>query len=161
MKVKPIMAKFEAYCNPRRNVTWERHVFNTRNQLPGESIDHFVTDLRTKARTCEFGELTDSLIRDRIIEGVNNDGICSRLLREADLPLQKALDICRASEATTTQMKSLTSEHDIPTTGIETIAKNQQQNLEPLRVADVEDNIHNNSALLSVLNVINVDKKSF
>ena len=123
MKVKPIMAKFEAYCNPRKNVTWERHVFNTRNQLPGESIDHLVTDLRTKARTCEFGELTDSLIRDRIIEGVNNDGIRSRLLREADLPLQKALDICRASEATTTQMKSLTSEHNIPTAGIETIAK--------------------------------------
>ena len=26
IKVKPIMAKFEAYCNPRKNVTWERRV---------------------------------------------------------------------------------------------------------------------------------------
>ena len=39
MKVKQIMAKFEAYCNPRR----ERHVSNNRNQLPGEPIDHFMT----------------------------------------------------------------------------------------------------------------------
>ena len=35
MKVKPIMDKFEAYCNPRKNVTWERHVFNNRIQQPG------------------------------------------------------------------------------------------------------------------------------
>ena len=97
-----------------------------------------MTDLHTKARTCEFGELTGSLIRDHILEGVNDDGIRSRLLREADLPLQKDLDICRASEAATTQMKSLTSEHDIPTAGIETISKkNQQQNLEPLHVANL------------------------
>ena len=85
MKVEPIMAKFEAYCNPRKNVTWERHVFNTRSQLPGEPIDHFVTDLRMKAKTCEFGELTDSLIRDRVVEGVRDDSTRSRLLRESSL----------------------------------------------------------------------------
>ena len=60
MKVKPIMDKSEAYCNPRKNVTWERHVFNNRIQQPGEPIDHFVTDLHTKAKTCEFGTLTAS-----------------------------------------------------------------------------------------------------
>ena len=120
MKVKPIMAKFEAYCNPRKNVTWERHIFNTRNQLPGESIDHYGTDLRTKAKTCEFGELADNLIRDRIVEGVNDDGLRSRLLSKNDLLLQKALDICRAGEATSTQMKSLT-QSDNPTAGIKTI----------------------------------------
>ena len=119
MKVEQIMAKFEAYCNPRKNVTWERHVFNNRNQLPGEPIDHFVTDLRTKAKTCEFGTLTDSLIRDRIVEGVLDDGIRSRLLRETSLTLQKALDICRSSEAASTQMKSLTN--DNPGASIATI----------------------------------------
>ena len=119
MKVKQIMAKFEAYCNPRKNVTWERHVFNNRNQLPGEPIDHFVTDLRTKAKTCEFGTLTDSLIRDRIVEGVLDDSIRSRLLRETSLTLQKALDICRSSEAASTQMKSLTN--DNPGASIATI----------------------------------------
>ena len=99
MKVKPIMAKFEACCNPRKNVTWERHLFNNRRQLPGEPIDHFVTDLHTKAKTCEFGELTDSLIRDRIVEGVLDDRTRSRLLRELSLTLQSALDICQSSEA--------------------------------------------------------------
>ena len=30
--IPAIMVKFEAYCNPRKNVTWECHLFNTRNQ---------------------------------------------------------------------------------------------------------------------------------
>ena len=81
MKVKPIMAKFKAYCNPRKNITWERHLFNTRTQQVGQTINHFVTDLRTKAKTCEFGSLTDSLIKDRIVEGVHDERTRSRLLR--------------------------------------------------------------------------------
>jgi len=66
-KVDKITKKFDEYCNPRKNVTWERHKFNTRNQQVGESIDQYVTDLKTKAQTCEFGTLKDSLIRDRIV----------------------------------------------------------------------------------------------
>ena len=30
-KVAKILEKFEAYCVPRKNITWERHVFNTHN----------------------------------------------------------------------------------------------------------------------------------
>jgi len=33
-KVMKILEKFEAYCVPWRNITWERHVFNTQNQHP-------------------------------------------------------------------------------------------------------------------------------
>ncbi len=37
-KVDKIMEKFEAYCNPRKNITWERHVFNTNvNNLANQS----------------------------------------------------------------------------------------------------------------------------
>jgi len=38
-KVAKILEKFEAYCVPQRNITWERNVFNTRNQHDGETID--------------------------------------------------------------------------------------------------------------------------
>ena len=112
MKVEPIVKKFKQYCNIRRNITWERHTFNTRNQMPGETVDYYATDpdLRTKARTCVFANLlvTDGLIRDRIVCGITDDHTRSRLLRETDLSLKKTLDTCRASEATSAQMKSLT-----------------------------------------------------
>ena len=112
-KVETILAKFAAYCIPRTNVTWERHVFNTRNQRDDENIDQYVTDLRKKAQTCEFQNLRDGLIRDRIVCGIKCDKTRSRLLKEPDLTLQKAIDICRANEAALTQMKSFaTNAHD-------------------------------------------------
>ena len=136
------MAKFEAYCNPRKNVTWERHLFNNRSQLPGEPIDHFMIDLRTKAKTCEFGERTDSLIRDRIDEGVLDDRTRSRLLRESSLTLQSALDICRSSEAAFAQLKSLTNDNQA--VGVETIDQrksNSNTKYTTRAVANLEDDI--------------------
>ena len=58
------------YCNPCKNITWERHKFNTWNQQPGENIDQYATDLKTKAQMCEFAQLKDSLIRDRSMCGI-------------------------------------------------------------------------------------------
>ena len=43
-KVDKITEKFDEYCNPRKNVTWERHKFNTKNQQVGETIDQYVCD---------------------------------------------------------------------------------------------------------------------
>ena len=39
LKVDKIMQNFNAYCMLRKNVTWERNMFNTRNQCAGEIID--------------------------------------------------------------------------------------------------------------------------
>ena len=57
----------------------------------GETIDQYVTDLRTKARSCEFGELRDSLIQDRIICGIIFDKTRGILLREGDISLRRNL----------------------------------------------------------------------
>ena len=62
-KLDNVMEKSEEYCAPRKNITWERHIFNTRYQKPNEPIDQYVTDLRNKATRCEFGTLIDGLIR--------------------------------------------------------------------------------------------------
>ena len=117
-KVDKIMENINSYCIPRKNVTWEQHVFNTCKQHVGKTIDQYVTDLQTKAQTCEFTELKDSLIRDRIVCGITCDKTRSRLLKESDLTFQKTLDICRANGATVTRLESFgasnpTTEHDI------------------------------------------------
>ncbi|XP_069109676.1 uncharacterized protein [Argopecten irradians] len=106
-KLDKICQQFESYCNPRKNITYERHVFFTRNMREGEKIDAYVTDLKTKAATCEFSTLQDSLIRDRIICGIRNVHLRERLLREKDLTLEKCVEFCRASEASSMQLKEL------------------------------------------------------
>lgn len=56
-------------------------------------------NVRFKSVFFSFLELNDSLVRD--------DQMKARLLRKADLTLNKALDMCRATEITLTQMKAL------------------------------------------------------
>ncbi len=111
--VSTILQKFDEYCIPPANTTYQRHIFNTRSQHEGETIDHYVTDLRNKAKTCDFGTLNDSLIRDRIVCGIRNDQVRIRLLREKNLDLVTAVGICRANELSSSQMKDLTSAVDV------------------------------------------------
>ena len=87
---------------------FERYRFWECKQQEGETIDQFITELRTRARSCEFGDQHDSMIRDRIVFGVRDSRLKERLLRESsELTLEKAASICRAGEASSSQVKEL------------------------------------------------------
>ena len=74
----------------------------TRDQASGqsgESIDQYVTELRTLAAACEWGELKDDLICSRIVSGIPSRTVHERLLRESELSLKRAVEICRVAES--------------------------------------------------------------
>ena len=71
-KIDDVIAKFESRCLPQRNETYERYLFNKREQEPGESIDQYCTALMRLSEHCGFMNLRDSLIRDRLTLGVKN-----------------------------------------------------------------------------------------
>ena len=97
--VTKILAKFEEYCRPRKNVVYERYKFWSRDQIDDEPVDKWVKDLRIMAVNCEFNEQEDYMIRDKIVFGIRDGRVKERMLRESDLSMQKALDICRAAES--------------------------------------------------------------
>ena len=69
-----VMAKMEKYCIGEVNEIYERYCFNKRDKLPTESVDCFVAELKTLAKTCNFCDcLRDSLIRDRIVLGIKDE----------------------------------------------------------------------------------------
>ena len=76
-----VMGKMEKHCIGEINETYERYCFNKRDKLPTETVDNFVTKLKTLAKTC------DSLIRDRIVLGLKNEQTTKKLLRMRDLTL--------------------------------------------------------------------------
>lgn len=90
-----LFAKFEAHCKPKKNLVVERHHFLTREQVPSESVDQYVTELRTLAASCKWGDLKDDLICSRIVNGILSRTVRERLLRESDFKLNKAVEICR------------------------------------------------------------------
>ena len=105
-KIKPVLAKFEAYCQPRKNVPFERYRFNHHAQEPGETYDQYRTALRKIADGCEFDKITpDQILRDRLVFGIRDAKARERLLRELDLTLQKTDEICHAAESMLEQVK--------------------------------------------------------
>ena len=102
-----VTAEFELFCTPKRNETYERYVFNSRNQTETESVEEFVTDLKLKSQSCNFGDLTESLIRDRIVMGVRDKRLREKLLGEVDLTLARAIRMCQAKEVTQQRLKSM------------------------------------------------------
>lgn len=108
--ITDVLAKFDEYCEPRTQVIYERYRFNNRKQEPGESISAYVTELRVIAKNCAHDEITpDEILRDRLVLGVRDEKVRERLLRVNDLTLSKAIDICKAAEQTSQQLKLLAS----------------------------------------------------
>ena len=97
-KIDRCMDSLENYFKPSRNVVYERYVFNTCVQQSDESVLSYVTRLRKMAASCEYGELMDEFIRDRLVIGLKNQGDKVRLLREKKLDLQKAVQMGTSSE---------------------------------------------------------------
>ena len=96
--------KFSELCNPITNVILERHKFNSRYQGETEPFSQFYTDLRNKANQCTYGDLTDELLRDRIVAGVYDNSLRRQLLKTADLTLVKAVQLCQINEAAESDM---------------------------------------------------------
>ncbi|KAJ8022898.1 hypothetical protein HOLleu_37922 [Holothuria leucospilota] len=71
------LCNFAAYSNSKKNLTFERHVFLTRAKQEGESIDFYVTDLKIKSKSCEFGTLEESLITDGTVCKIGTSQYCA------------------------------------------------------------------------------------
>jgi len=70
--VEVCIQALEAYFKPKRNVVYERYQFNMCTQSPEETTDSFMNRLRKAASTCQFGTLTEELIRDRLVIGLKD-----------------------------------------------------------------------------------------
>ena len=84
-----IIVAFDKYVIGETSETFERYLFNRREQREGESIDPYVVELRILAQSCNFCDcLHDFLIRDKIVLGTRKG-----LLREQKLTLTCCTDI--------------------------------------------------------------------
>uniref|UniRef100_A0A1Y1KEL4 Peptidase A2 domain-containing protein n=1 Tax=Photinus pyralis TaxID=7054 RepID=A0A1Y1KEL4_PHOPY len=100
---KDVMTKLEDHFIPQRNVIFERFKFNSRVQRPGESVDNFVTALHSLAEHCQYANLKDELIRDRIVVGLLDVKTSERMQLQKTLTLQEATQMARQAETQASQ----------------------------------------------------------
>ncbi|XP_059046838.1 uncharacterized protein LOC131842315 [Achroia grisella] len=105
--IEEVIQKFDDFFLPKKNLTIERHRFFTRNQQDTETVTQYVFELNKMAAKCEFKDLCSDLVRDRLICGIKDAAMRERLLREYNLTLEKAVDICRLAEVSHAQAEHI------------------------------------------------------
>ena len=108
--IRTIIEKFDKYIIGETNETYERYVFNKREQKPEESVELYISALKDLIRSCNFCDcMRDSLMRDRIVLGICDNSTRKMLLQRRNISLKDAVDICRGSEVTKQQMTSIST----------------------------------------------------
>ncbi|XP_064080666.1 uncharacterized protein LOC135197536 [Macrobrachium nipponense] len=89
------IAKLESAYVKLPNEVFARHVFATRRQQSGESLDEFLRELHKLSKDCNFQAVTaeqyrQELVRDEFINGIASAFIRQRLLENKSLNLEAA-----------------------------------------------------------------------
>ena len=85
-----VLGKFDKYFKVRWNIIFERAHFNRCTQLEGKTAEKYITELYTLADTCEYGDIRDEMIRDRLVVGIRDATLSQQLQLDAELTLEKA-----------------------------------------------------------------------
>ena len=62
-----LVQALKSHYNPEPSEIVERYKFHTRFRKPGESVATFVSELRTLAQTCNFGDSLGDMLRNRLV----------------------------------------------------------------------------------------------
>nr|XP_042908526.1 uncharacterized protein K02A2.6-like [Parasteatoda tepidariorum] len=106
-KFQEVLNSFDTHFVVKRNIIFERAQFNRRIQKEGESVNDFITALYALADKCEYGNLHDELLRDRIVVGIKDQTLSEKLQLDSELTLQTAIDKVRLSESVKKQQSLL------------------------------------------------------
>ena len=73
------------YFSPKPIIIAERFKFYTRNQKERESIASYIVNFKNLSSTCEFGAFLPEAMGDRLVCGMKDVPIQTKLLSERDL----------------------------------------------------------------------------
>ena len=88
----------------KQNKQFERHIFRCCAQQEAESIDSYVTCLRTLVRTCKFHSVDEELIT-QINEKCSPNKLQRKLPEEPNLTLPEVIQIAQSAEIISRQIK--------------------------------------------------------
>jgi RNase H-fold protein (predicted Holliday junction resolvase) len=99
--LEDIVAALKRHLSPDPVVIGERFVFYQRKQKPGESVSEYIKELHRLIETCKFEDTTDATmeaLRDIFIIGLQDKQTQQRLLRDAGVTLDVALETALNNE---------------------------------------------------------------
>ena len=124
-----VIEKYNIHFTPKRNFIHEHAIFNERIQESGENVETYIRSLYELASRCNFGEMKEMCIRDRLVVGLRDKTLSTELQMKHDLTLETAVQLARNSEQVKQQI-SLQSQHvPIQAKGLDSVTKKTQKNV--------------------------------
>ena len=77
-----------------------RDKFFSRSQNAGETVEAYITALYKLSSTCNFGTMTDRLIKDRLVIGIRDDKVREKLLAKEQFDLETCIDTLKMLQLT-------------------------------------------------------------
>ena len=106
------MSKLDEFFKVRKNTIYERARFNHRDQREGKSIEQYLTALYELVENCDYGDLKDELLCNRIVVGIRDVALSEKLQLDVTLTLKKAKQKVRQKEAVKEQSSKLQGQGD-------------------------------------------------
>jgi len=107
VEYKALLDKTKEHFAPTPSCIVECYKFNSRVQEPGESVASFVAQLHSLLTHCEFGNMLEDMLHDRIVCGILDIHIQRRLLAEPKLTFAKAVELSQSMESAEKDSKTI------------------------------------------------------
>ena len=94
---KDVTDSFDAFCKPRRNLFNARdHFLNCKQK--NSSVDEYAPELRKRARYCEFGDQTETLILHTLVIGLDDTKMVDKIKQRETVDLTTVIGMIRRQE---------------------------------------------------------------
>ena len=121
---KGLLATLWQHFHPKPSEILERYKFHSRVRKPGESVATFIAELRSMTEYCNFSDSLELMIRDRLVCGINDSSIQTRLLVETDLTYERAIEITLTAETASQSVRQL----QVKSEGVAALSPSLQRN---------------------------------
>lgn len=90
-----IIDALKSHLEPQSSVIVQRYKFDKLSKGTDQLVSDFINEIRHLSEKCKFGVSLDERLRDKLVSGLCDDKMVTRLLSEGDsLTFAKACDIC-------------------------------------------------------------------
>ncbi|KAK9696254.1 hypothetical protein QE152_g32026 [Popillia japonica] len=89
------------------NVIYERAKFHQRHQNDGETVQEIIADVLKLSKTYNYGNMTDELIRDKLVVGIRDIKVSERMQMDSKLTFAEAKTLIVQNERVKQENKNL------------------------------------------------------
>ncbi|XP_070521263.1 uncharacterized protein [Cardiocondyla obscurior] len=107
-----LIVKLEEFFNPPKNELVERYEFFKTSKKANESIEQHINVLKEKAKTCNFNDMTNSLIVTKIVCDTSDKILRKKFFEADNLNLTKLIAIYNDYNINTEKMKQITENNE-------------------------------------------------